>query len=124
MDLIAELALIASLVQICNQMIKKAVLEHVLQTVPDWLDQLSVLIISFIIAFFTKSDLLQLLDSTILNPQLDTPPWLGQILFALLISRGSSGVHDLLDLLEKRKAYLLSNNSENLKSKKNTFRFW
>jgi hypothetical protein len=123
MDLIAELTILAALIQIAYQFIKKIILERFFQPVPDWLDQMSVLLLSLLVAYVLKANLLVLLEN--INLLVDTSnisPWVGKVLFALVISRGSSGVHELLNLLEKKRKSVSNLHSVNKPNKH--FLFW
>lgn len=124
MDLIAELTIIATLIQLAGQLIKNIIWVRIFPQVPDWLDQLTVVIISLMVAFSFKSDLIAILnESNLILGTLTAPSWVGQILFALLISRGSSGIHDILGVLENKKNITFEQTNFKTASKK-SFRFW
>ncbi len=65
---------------------------------PDWVDQSISMALSIAIAVLGKMDFFALV-SELTSMQFNLPPALGALLSALVLARGSNGLHDLLKKL-------------------------
>jgi len=90
---------LALLVEAMTQ-ITKSILSKLGVELCPWMDQTISLVFSVAMAVFGKIDFFSILNE-VLPVEFNFPAILGIILSALVLSRGSNAVHDILDILRR-----------------------